>query len=221
MPSICPLSARPVFIMKTIMVTTKKAAASMIQPSKMSWFHWVRESRMAIPILPTKAADQGGKDRFAQLGPPNLGQIGQGDADDERGFDPFAQSDDECLQHCGKLYCNSVATTRSAIPTVRIVSTGASVNRRVGQRLSLSKYRTGIALKDFIRGSGAHPYTVLDSCIVLAQILEARDDATSQILRTLPLQLLQESFYFFQLGKQLLFGLKFRRVYAPAAATQS
>ena len=36
LPSICPLSARPVFIMKMIMVTTKKAATSMIQPSKMS-----------------------------------------------------------------------------------------------------------------------------------------------------------------------------------------
>ncbi len=47
------------------------------------------------------AADEGGKqsrkDGFAQFGTTNLGQIGQGDADNERGFDPFAQSYDECL----------------------------------------------------------------------------------------------------------------------------
>ena len=41
--------------MKMIMVTTKNAAANMIQPSKMSWFHLVRDSRTATPILPTNA----------------------------------------------------------------------------------------------------------------------------------------------------------------------
>ena len=55
LPSMCPLRARPVFIMKMIIVTTKKAAANMIQPSNMSWFHWVRESRMAMPMLPINA----------------------------------------------------------------------------------------------------------------------------------------------------------------------
>ena len=72
LPSICPLSARPVFIMKTIMVMTKKAATSMIQPSKMSWFHWVRESRMAIPMLPTKAAIRAAKTDLRSSGRPIL-----------------------------------------------------------------------------------------------------------------------------------------------------
>ena len=64
---------------------------------------------MAIPMLPTKGGNQGGKDGFAQFGPADLGQIGQGDADDEGGFDPFAQSNDECLQH---LVENLVIATR-------------------------------------------------------------------------------------------------------------
>ena len=56
-------------------------------------------------MLPTKAAIRAAKTGFAQFGPANLGQIGQGDADDKRGFDPFAQSNDEGLQHLdGKLY---------------------------------------------------------------------------------------------------------------------
>ena len=110
--------------MKMIMVTTKKAATSMIQPSKMSWFHWVRESRMAMPMLPTNAAIKRGENRFAQIGPANFGQIGQGDADDEGGFDPFAQSYDECLQH---LVENFIIATRLQLrtqlpPPLRIVS---------------------------------------------------------------------------------------------------
>ena len=52
-----------------------------------------------MPMLPRNAADQSGKNGFAQFRPPDLGQIGQSDANDERGFDPFAQSYDECLQH--------------------------------------------------------------------------------------------------------------------------
>ncbi len=42
--------------MKTTMVTTKKAATSMIQPSKTSSFHLSREITMAMPMLPAKAA---------------------------------------------------------------------------------------------------------------------------------------------------------------------
>ena len=55
-PSIFPLRWRAVFIMKMTMVTTKNAATSMIQPSKMSWLRWVRERITAAPMLPTKAA---------------------------------------------------------------------------------------------------------------------------------------------------------------------
>jgi fumarylacetoacetase len=40
---------------------------------------------------------QGGEDGFPQLPTPDLAQIGEGDADDERGFDPFAKCDDEGL----------------------------------------------------------------------------------------------------------------------------
>src|SRR5436305_1371917 len=56
LPSISPFNLRPVFIMKTTMVTTKKAATSMIQPSKTSSFRWVREMTIATPILPRNAA---------------------------------------------------------------------------------------------------------------------------------------------------------------------
>ena len=56
LPSISPLSLRPVFIMNTTMVMTKKAATSMIQPSKMSSFRWVREITTATAMLPRKAA---------------------------------------------------------------------------------------------------------------------------------------------------------------------
>ena len=55
-PSISPFSFRPVFIMKTTMVTTKNAATSMTQPSKTSSFRWVREITTATPMLPTNAA---------------------------------------------------------------------------------------------------------------------------------------------------------------------
>ncbi len=36
---------------------------------------------------------------LAQFLPPDLSQIGQGDADDERGLNPFAQRNNECLKH--------------------------------------------------------------------------------------------------------------------------
>ena len=55
-PSISPFSLRLVFIMKTTIVTTKKAATSMIQPSKTSSLRWVREITMATAMLPRKAA---------------------------------------------------------------------------------------------------------------------------------------------------------------------
>ena len=37
--------------------------------------------------------------RLAQLLPPDLGQVSQGDADDQRGLDPFSQRNDEGLNH--------------------------------------------------------------------------------------------------------------------------
>ena len=49
------------------------------------------------PDAADKGRDQGGIDGFAQLGPTDFGQIGQGNADDQGGFDPFAQGYDECL----------------------------------------------------------------------------------------------------------------------------
>ena len=54
--SISPFIFLPVRIMKMIMVMTKKAAASMTQPSTMSWLRLNRDTRMATPMLPTKAA---------------------------------------------------------------------------------------------------------------------------------------------------------------------
>ena len=46
-----------------------------------------------------KSCGQGGVDGFAQIVAADLGQISQGDADDERGFDAFAERNDECLEH--------------------------------------------------------------------------------------------------------------------------
>ena len=60
---------------------------------------------MAMPMLPDKGGDQRGIDRFAQVGAADLGQIGQRDADDEGGFDAFAESNDECLQHLVENLC--------------------------------------------------------------------------------------------------------------------
>ena len=97
--SIWPLSLRPVFIMKTIMVTTKTAATSMTQPSKMSWFNLKRESYDGHADRSGKGGGEGGIDRFAQIVAADLGKIGQGDADDKSGFDAFAEGDDECLEH--------------------------------------------------------------------------------------------------------------------------
>ena len=55
LPSISLFNFFPVFIMKMIMVTTKNAAPSITQPSKMSSLSWSRESRMATPMLATTA----------------------------------------------------------------------------------------------------------------------------------------------------------------------
>ena len=52
-----------------------------------------------MPMDPAKAAAEGGIDGFAQVVAADLGQIGERDADDEGGFNAFAEGDDECLQH--------------------------------------------------------------------------------------------------------------------------
>ena len=46
-----------------------------------------------------KSRAEGGVDRLAQIVAPDLGEISQGDADDESGFDAFAERNDECLEH--------------------------------------------------------------------------------------------------------------------------
>ena len=46
-----------------------------------------------------KGRAEGGIDRLAQVGPADLGQVGQGDADNQGSLDPFAQRNDECLKH--------------------------------------------------------------------------------------------------------------------------
>ncbi len=70
-----------------------------------------------MPMLPRNAAIRAAKTDFAQLRPPDLGQVGQSDAHDERGFDTLAQSYDESLQH---LVENSINATqlqlRTALP---------------------------------------------------------------------------------------------------------
>ena len=57
---------------------------------------------MATPMLPTKGRNQRGIDRFAQLVPADLGQIGQRDADNQGRFDAFAEGDNEGFQHLRK-----------------------------------------------------------------------------------------------------------------------
>ena len=69
---------------------------------------------MAIPMLPIKAEISAAEYGLAQFGAANLGQIGQGDADDESGFDPLAQGNDECLQH---LVENPLIATRLQLIT--------------------------------------------------------------------------------------------------------
>jgi len=44
-----------------------------------------------------KSRDQRGVDGLAQFLPPDLGQVSQGDADDERRLNPFAERNDESL----------------------------------------------------------------------------------------------------------------------------
>ena len=46
-----------------------------------------------------ESRDQRRIDGLAQILAPDLGQISQGDADDQRGLDPFAERNDECLKH--------------------------------------------------------------------------------------------------------------------------
>jgi len=87
------LSLRPVFIMKTIMVTTKTAATSITQPSKISSFQLRRESTTATAIDPAKAA-RGRRRPTCADRCADLGEVSQGDADDESGFDAFAERDD-------------------------------------------------------------------------------------------------------------------------------
>ena len=52
-----------------------------------------------------KGGGEGGIDGFAQIVAADLCQVREGDADDESGFDAFAESDDECLQHARKCTC--------------------------------------------------------------------------------------------------------------------
>ena len=64
LPSISPFIFLPVRIMKMIMVMTKKAAASMTQPSTTSSLRCKRETRTATPMLPTNAAPRAAKTDF-------------------------------------------------------------------------------------------------------------------------------------------------------------
>ena len=49
-----------------------------------------------------KGGDQRGVNCLAQFGAPDLGQVSQGDADNERGFYPFTESDKESPEHFRK-----------------------------------------------------------------------------------------------------------------------
>ena len=65
----------------------------------MSWFQLEAGEHDSDADRSDKGGRQGGIDGFAQIVAADLGQIGEGDADDESGFDAFAQGDDECLKH--------------------------------------------------------------------------------------------------------------------------
>ena len=62
----------------------------MIQPSNTSSFQFIREMTTARATLPMKAATRAAVHRLAQIVAANLGQIGQRDADDQRGLDSLA-----------------------------------------------------------------------------------------------------------------------------------
>jgi hypothetical protein len=75
LPSISPLSLRPVFIMKMIMVTTKTAATSMTQPSKMSSFQLeAGEDDGHANGSGKSCRDQSGVDGLAQIVAADLGR---------------------------------------------------------------------------------------------------------------------------------------------------
>ena len=46
-----------------------------------------------------ESGGQRGINGFAQFGAPDFRQVGQGYADDQCGLNPFAESDNECIQH--------------------------------------------------------------------------------------------------------------------------
>ena len=90
---------RAVLCMNQIMLMTKKAAASMTQPSKMSELNWVWARTMAPTTLAAMAEPRAQKTVRLSSVSADLGQVGEDDADDQRRFDAFAEGDDKCLQH--------------------------------------------------------------------------------------------------------------------------
>ena len=65
----------------------------------MSWFQVQAGDEDGGADGADKGGAEGGIDRLAQVVAADLGQVGQGDADDQGGFNAFAERDDECLEH--------------------------------------------------------------------------------------------------------------------------
>ena len=78
---------------QTIMVTTSAAATSIRTPSKPSSLIAQRWSKMAAATLAAQASTDASPDVGAQRAPARAIQIHEDNADDEGGFDAFAQSD--------------------------------------------------------------------------------------------------------------------------------
>src|SRR5579871_754508 len=93
-----PRMVRAVLCMNQIMLMTNAAAASITQPSNMSGLNCSRASTTDRHAR-CQRCTQRPEDGLLQLHPPDLGQVGEHDSDDQRCFDTFAERDDKCLQH--------------------------------------------------------------------------------------------------------------------------
>ena len=82
--------------MWTMSEPTSTAAISASTPSHSAWFE-ARWNSTAAPMLTRIESRDAPVHGWDQLSPPALAQVGQADGDDQEGFEPFAQGDDERL----------------------------------------------------------------------------------------------------------------------------
>ena len=97
-PSISLLIRLPARHMCTVSEATESAATSASTPSQSAWLVAAR-SRTPAPMLSDHRERDAPVDRGNQRAAPGLLEVGQADGDDQEGFEPFAEGDDERLKH--------------------------------------------------------------------------------------------------------------------------